>query len=211
LIFGCRTRTTEGDDMIDLSKFCSVGRFSTPWTAGAYTYASNGHIVVRVPRREDVLGRLDAPDTKKICDILLREPTKWEQVPGIIASAPIKCGRCYGAGIVYVCPECDGEGDVSFSNGYSHYTVPCDTCDGEEVVPIPKSEKKQDCGWCDGTGMLTEHRSVPLGCSYFSDVYLALIASALPGAEIGPLGEKDPARIRFEGGDGLLMPRIDHS
>jgi len=43
------------------------------------------------------------------------------------------------------------------------------------------------------------------GQAYFAN-YLLSMLSELPGCEIGPFGEKGPARIRFDGGDGIIMP-----
>ena len=50
---------------IDLSVFCSGPDrpiFMTPWTRDGYTYATDGRVLVRVPRRDDVPSNDKAPD-----------------------------------------------------------------------------------------------------------------------------------------------------
>lgn len=58
---------------------------------------------------------------------------------------------------------------------------------------------------CDGKGQISLDRDVEIGRVAFKEAALALV-QVLPNIEIGPLGPHSPARIRFNGGDGLLMP-----
>lgn len=46
--------------MIDLSSFCHPP-YPTPFTQGDYTYATDNHIVVRVPKRDDAPVNPDIP------------------------------------------------------------------------------------------------------------------------------------------------------
>jgi hypothetical protein len=46
--------------MIDLSPFCA-DPYPRPFTQGDYTYATNLHVLVRVPKIEGVLVNLEAP------------------------------------------------------------------------------------------------------------------------------------------------------
>jgi hypothetical protein len=55
---------------INLRSFCarkSDCRYylHQPWSRGNYTYATDGHIAVRIPRRQDVLDNKDAPGAER--------------------------------------------------------------------------------------------------------------------------------------------------
>lgn len=57
--------------LIDLSHFCYTeddGRsyLKQPWSRGGFTYATNGHVMVRVPRRADVPDNEAAPDGERV-------------------------------------------------------------------------------------------------------------------------------------------------
>lgn len=49
--------------MVNLRHFCCYKKpsISTPFSIGGYTYATNAHIIIRVPRRTDIQDRADAP------------------------------------------------------------------------------------------------------------------------------------------------------
>jgi len=53
---------------IDLSHFCHTEDdrpyLKQPWSRGEFTYATNGHVAVRVPRRADVPENDEAPDVE---------------------------------------------------------------------------------------------------------------------------------------------------
>lgn len=55
---------------IDLSHFCYTeddrSYLKQPWSRGDFTYATNGHIMVRVPRRSDVPENDKAPDADRV-------------------------------------------------------------------------------------------------------------------------------------------------
>ena len=61
-------------DQINLDIFCdpSSPGLTRPFSVGTWSYATNGHILVRVPRRDDVAENPDAPNTRA----LLRK-NKW--------------------------------------------------------------------------------------------------------------------------------------
>lgn len=70
-------------------------------------------------------------------------------------------------------------------------------CDGRAI---------RSCGdLCDGNGQISDGRACIIGNSVFRHEVLELI-KGLPGIEIGPFGPEDPAKIRFTGGVGLVMP-----
>ena len=68
----------------------------------------------------------------------------------------------------------------------------CDCLGDGEIDDLP-------CAECNGTG------KTKIDGISFSDVYLSWIAE-LPNAKIAPTGFTTPARFKFDGGEGLLMP-----
>lgn len=103
-----------------LRSFCAspeMERFGIeqPWSAGERTYATNGHIMIRVPRLGAVPERDDAPknvvrifsEAKENASIYFAvEPV---ENPGKV----IDCDFCHGRGTYYraPCPECSGSGE----------------------------------------------------------------------------------------------------
>lgn len=130
----------------DLLAFCNPERrgfylsdLSVPWSAGDFSYASNGHILLRVPRLAEIPENSRAPKVDRL-------------FPDTPAS---------------------------------------------EWWPIP-AENDDLAEW--------EEESVRIGPAVFGSAPLRLLWS-LPNCEIGPTGQYSPAWIRFDGGDGILMPR----
>ncbi len=105
---------------IDLTQFCERNGFrlwmTEPFGIGEYTYASNGVILVRVPRSD--WPSCDLPEVVRPASFA--QIRKW--LNGSPAMAPIpaippgpfyeKCLWCAGSGEVEYdeCEECDGEG-----------------------------------------------------------------------------------------------------
>lgn len=188
----------------DLLKFCSDRRenLTAPWSAGDHTYATNGHVIVRVPRLPDVPENALAPKVAANEDHAMfpyAEPATWFPLSDIELPDAPKCHDCDGKGTHPDCPECDGDGAITFSSSQHDYEVTCKSCDGD---PKPHS-----CDNCGGTGK-DERRfvRVSVGGACFQRHYLAML-KALPNCKIGP--DVDPlkqAPFVFDGGDGLLMP-----
>ena len=112
---------------IDLTQFCERNGFrlwmTEPFGIGEYTYASNGVILVRVPRSD--WPSCDLPEVVRPASF--PQIRKW--LNGSPAMAPIpaippgpyyeKCFMCSGSGEVQSdcgdieeCEECDGEGVI---------------------------------------------------------------------------------------------------
>lgn len=104
---------------IDLSAFCPskpfAYRMKSPFSRGDYSWATDGRILVRVPRRPDIAENPDAPNVEKFwvdfpqagwCRPVVRElPTPKKKV----------CTACGGRGRKHECPECE---------------CTCEECDG---------------------------------------------------------------------------------
>jgi hypothetical protein len=70
---------------IDLQKFCEPFRreeIATPWSSGVYTYATNGYVLVRVPRRDDIEQRIGGCSTAWVAKKLY-SGDQWRPLPPI--------------------------------------------------------------------------------------------------------------------------------
>src|SRR3990172_12374008 len=170
-----------------LKKFCATDalhpNLATPWSAGEYSLATNGHVLIRVPRLADVPERDDAPGTDSLFPY--KEPPAWYPLavmPNVEGPAPITektCPDCNGTvgeeGAD--CPECDGDGIVEFDNLYSDYEIDCKTCDGERKI--------KKCETCKSTGKIEVKSLNPVAVAgaHFQLHYLLLL-KGLPNCNI---------------------------
>lgn len=152
--------------MIDLTPFYNTDdirrNISAPFSDATYTYATNGHIVIRVPLRADVPASDFAPKCDRLFQQFATGDREWLQIPDL--------------------PEA--------------IMQPCIYCDTNDPDP---------CIECHDTLICERPVSVEIGGSHFARKYLAMI-KALPNCVIAPNG-LDAAWFKFDGGDGLLMPR----
>jgi hypothetical protein len=97
--------------MIDLEKFCSTNLFrpviAKPFTVGEWTYATNGHICVRVP----TIAEWPGPENYIKAPELFAEPiSEFRPLPKIRFPSPDEdneCESCDGRGTEHDCPDCD--------------------------------------------------------------------------------------------------------
>jgi hypothetical protein len=82
---------------------------------------------------------------------------------------------------------------------------PCGRCCGDGYYDCECCDHERECPDCGGSGMIAPKTSTLISGARFDDRYLALLGS-LPNCQIGITGQYTAARIRFDGGDGLLMP-----
>lgn len=161
--------------MTDLHKFCAGTEcaknrgIGLPWSEGEYSYASQGHLLLRVSRQADV------PENQKAPKMAGTDLAKWFDAEPLSGWHPVP--ECNVGKIA--CPECKGQGKL--------YGEPCEDC--------------------DGTGEVVDDQGIKVGGIWFSNWLLEKIG-ALPGCEIGVNDVRNPSRLRFDGGDGLLMPRL---
>jgi hypothetical protein len=167
---------------ISLEPFCDPTRpgLDRPFSRGAWTYATNGHVAVRVNRRDDIAENPAAPDAEKLFSLQFIKKGRrcYAPAPKLQLSEPfewideIECRGCGGSGKKHDCPNCQ--------------------C---------------DCSFCDGTGKqaLPQFQQVALGHAHYKAKYLYWLQT-LPGLELGPTQKRKPLSFRFEGGEGLLMP-----
>ena len=170
-----------------------------PFNRGEWTYATNGHIAVRVPKIDGIATLAEKHIPK------LEGPFKRTHSDNAFVALPPlppleKCRFCNGTGVAYECEECDGDGE--FEHG-SH-TYACKECDGRGQVTYSGGIEAA-CWRCGGSGA---KRIVPIqvGGSHFDLFYLHLI-NGLPGAKFSPgAGRMDMAMFVFDGGEGILIP-----
>lgn len=109
----------------DMQKFCGteerVAEIRQPFTRGDFTYAANGHIMIRVPRLLDV-GEIErAPHAEKLFD---KSPAMdLAPLPVMILPAPEteECPACTEGENIHDCPNC---------------TCSCETCDDKGEIEV---------------------------------------------------------------------------
>lgn len=110
--------------MLDLKPFCStkehVLEIREPFPRGDFTYATNGHIMVRIPRRPEDAEVERAPHAEKLFDkapLLALAPFPEINLP---AAKIEDCVECDGGtesphscpDCSCECPKCEGDGQV---------------------------------------------------------------------------------------------------
>jgi len=180
-----------------LKQFCHDDHhtLSAPWSLEEHTYASDGHIMIRVARLPEVPENDRAPDARKI--LPKAQPAEWFTLPDCKLPGLEDCPTCNGKGKDVECPECDGDGEVWLKNSYNEYECECKSCEGSGQLP--------ECPKCNGTGKLYPNEGIQVGCAKFHPKYLLRLA-ALPNCKIGPMAPTETAWITFDGGEGVLMP-----
>lgn len=185
--------------MIDLQKYCLIETadlcrpdVQTPYSRGEHSLATNGHIMVRVPRRADIHERDDAPRSQTV-EAMIVVPAP-QLLPRFEIPAPDTCHICQGYRRVR--PHggiCDGEGCE-----LCHYTGLWPDKDGTH-------EDRETCPKCSGRGTIWPKNShVLLSPDHAIDPLYYTWLTELPGVEIS-LHAPGHVTFRFAGGDGILM------
>ncbi len=114
----------------DLARFVDGSTFpnlSTPWSAGEYSYASNGHIIIRISRLSDVDEKDTAPKgVDKMFPAVA--PAEWFDVTAMDLPEieTVDCRECNGDIPVHDCPDC---------------ACTCEYCNGTGKIENPKPFK----------------------------------------------------------------------
>ncbi len=201
--------------MIDLTRFCDASdvraNLRAPWSRGGYSYATDGHILFRVPRREDVPEREDAPDLSKL-DAEWNGKT-YAPLPAIPNSLIKTCDLCRGKGRIVECKTCDGDGAIECSE--CGHERECPDCDGAGAWPAMPGQESVICWRCVGMGRKATFDAAALSPTRSFDPNYLLMLAELPGLAFSIDAAAPDARgashFTFEGGDGLLMPRLPDS
>ncbi len=95
----------------DLKKFCGQGeRIGRPWSLGDQSFATNGHILIRIPRLPDVAENPAAPGLTEI----LNTPQPESYFPlNVLELPPVPwCEDCGGT------DKYEGMKGISYANGF---------------------------------------------------------------------------------------------
>lgn len=175
----------------ELSKFVSDDPsrliICETWSRGEYSYATDGLVLIRLSRLEDIPQKEEAPDVDIIFPKI--QSLVWFNLSEIPIDAQPICSACDGKAMDLKCPDCMGKGTYKWENKKCE----CEGCYGTGKV---------DCHKCLGTGKTLP---IAIGSGHFSYLLLKKI-QRLPNIKIGPTGPQDPAWLKFDGGEGLLMP-----
>ncbi len=106
------------DTLLDLQAYCSTDprrakQLGVPWSDGSYSYACDGRMLLRVPRRSEIAERDTAPGVAHLVAGTSGEehfPLPLQPLPAFRpcgACRPLKDSEGNGA-----CAECDGTGTV---------------------------------------------------------------------------------------------------
>ena len=106
-----------------LQDFCAERNLSAiynltePWSAGEWSYATDGFVIVRVPRQADIPERKNVPDVGELLRAFAGpEPTL--DIPEFPEPKHKGCADCAGRGTYndgVVCEDCDGTGNQPVS------------------------------------------------------------------------------------------------
>lgn len=181
-----------------LMQFCENSEeINMPWSRGDYTYATNGHILAKIPRMIDIPENPKAPNLDALA---FEMPKKFFPIEDIKEPKSILCEFCDGRGRDFDCCECSGVGKVRFMNNYNEYDIRCKSCEGKRVMAF--------CDECGGTGKEFPPVRMKFHGVTFNHYYL-FILSNLPDCEIGVTSKTDASLFRFNGGTGIIMPMLE--
>ncbi len=89
------------DTLLDLQAYCSTDprrakQLGVPWSDGSYSYACDGRMLLRVPRRSEIAERDTAPGVAH----LVAGTSGEEHFPLPLQPLPAACAECDGTGLV---------------------------------------------------------------------------------------------------------------
>lgn len=177
------------DYRLRLDGFCapeSRYQLARPFSSGGYTYATNGRVCLRLPRREDAA----EADEKQVK--IVEKIDQWLNDCATQPLTPIDGSKLPQKLPAIHCEDCRG-------TGRQHPDCECCEC---------------ECYECDGKGEEEKWRLVDFENVIFSEELIRLILARLPNIKlcISDIGNNNDKRLfTFSGredlcGDGLIMP-----
>jgi hypothetical protein len=183
-----------------LQRFCATTNdtrvwLQKPWRDAGHIYATNGHMIVRIPDDGREVSANDKSHTKVPGWFSKHKGCEFIPIPDLLPEPP--CEVCDGKGWHdgADCGECEGG---KFEHG-SH-TYDCMHCGATGRIAA-----ESICLTCDGFGTTAHNSRTAIGNTCYQTRYLKFL-STLPGIMISPNGPSDPCAFRFDGGSGLIMP-----
>lgn len=168
--------------MIDLTPFVSTaaqaGRLGlqTPWRDGAWVYATNRHMIVRVPTNQAAADTPERDSAEHPNNVAAMFDSAFALVGGFFLFPPLPA--------LQKCPECLGTG--------------LDTAADPAGSATPWA-----CPRCMSTGHAFDRFEI---CGVGYKLHYLHCMAQLPQARISTNGPHAAARVLFDGGQGLVMP-----
>lgn len=191
-------------DIKELKSFCDSDRHAMkqPFSIGNYTYATDGHICIRVKRLNEINENEYAPNPNKILVWDHNKIEKWFDLPKYNLDDFSYCSACQGTGKATECEECEGAGEIECES-CSHKSD-CNSCDGSGGYPGGDNI----CYSCKGTKKDTKYKGVEWrGKETLIAIKYLIMLGDLKECKISDKGvHSDAIRFKFDGGEGLLMP-----
>jgi hypothetical protein len=128
----------------ELKQFCGIEEtcpyLHEPFSRGDFTYATNGHIMVRVPRLPEVTAGADIVDPEKPFLQDRRGPLFDLTALSRLTYTP--CENCDGAGYGDLCEECGGTGGGECPE--CGHAEECEACGGKGLFPLEGGKTAAD-------------------------------------------------------------------
>ena len=190
---------------MNIQDFCATDskRLEKPFSDEKYTYASNGHMIIRVSRIAEFSDSIPFESHKDL--VFSDNGSGFSDIPAYAAPDKVKCSICKGLKFASECPECLGDGYVELEKDFSQYECECDTCKGNGFV----SGGEEVCGNCHGTGETYKDRWAGVDINdYYLGVALLEKVKDLPGIKLANKAYRSQVYFQFDGGDGILMTML---
>ena len=193
---------------MDITNWCGTNDIReyirTPFNIGDRTMASNGHVLISIPKNKNYAAPKKSSFVKTIEGLLDIDKTNLQPFPADVVLPDLKeCPVCAGTkkASQKTCDECDGEGEVDAETAYNTYEVECKSCNGEGGRITRGGD--DDCFECHGVGRVAPNDSTVKIYDITLDAkYVALIKD-MPDLQI----KTSENYLYFQSGEneGLIM------
>lgn len=203
-----------------LMNFCSKDQsrspLCNPFNVGCYTYATDGHIAIRIPRMPVFSSNEPVENIEKVWFKGTARDSDYIPVPNVPKERIYEsCPSCRGSGRVRQCPDCEGEGVITFeSNTGLLYDIDCRNCNNKGVLGdsgyLPDDLTTVPCERCCGEGIVPKNLFMRIGNRLIACHLLSLMGQ-LPNCRLAPGATTDFMAIpfSFDEGEGIVMPARD--
>lgn len=184
----------------DLLSFCSSDRcrsyLTTPFVIGdgEFTYATNGHMAVRIPGRWTEVDQFK--NVPSIVEIFEAVEDRVYRPFEIVTAEDVdlaRCQVCKGRRYVIDCETCEASGLHTCSNESCRCEHECGACDGRGAIFAKATEPGSHlCFDCDGTGKEIDSRGVHLGGNLAVQWRYLQKVQSLPGPLSWSVPEPEP-------------------
>lgn len=201
-----------------LQKFCSNNddqpKLSKPFVQHGDTYATNGHIAIRIPGEHSDIQYIKGkhPSAKGLFELSLVNDHTDSIILKKSDMSPYyrkyKCDNCNPNLMTedHKCPECEGEGTVLFENDYNEYDFTCISCSGIGCKTVSGKIPTEICS-CTFQWNQKDQTWFVGKLSFVNAGYLYALITTFGTIKVYPPEKaKDAVPITFDGGECRLMP-----